>query len=129
MKSDHSLTSQQTGQETGSVLSERKEGFSLQWLLLWWSTGSRQQTPVAVAVGSRVLCHYCHGLCYSTTLGIFPDHGLNQCPLHCKADSSPRDYQGNPEKKIFYASGMGSGTQVEYKVSGLRAAWSFPCQH
>ena len=33
------------------------------------------------------LCNYCHGLCCSTTHGIFPDHGSNQCPLHCKADS------------------------------------------
>ena len=28
---------------------------------------------------------------------IFPDRGLNPCPLHCQGDSQPLDHQGSPE--------------------------------
>ena len=28
-----------------------------------------------------------HGLSCPAACGIFPDQGLNQCPLHCKANS------------------------------------------
>ena len=55
-------------------------GFSLQWLLLLQSTGSR-------AVAHRLSC--------STACGIFLDQGLNPCTLHCKADSQPLGYQGS----------------------------------
>ena len=73
------------------------EGFSLQWLLLLWSTGSRHAgfsscgTRVSVVVahwlksaGSVVVAH---GLSCSTACGIFPDQGSNPCPLHWQADS------------------------------------------
>ena len=51
--------------------------FSLQWLLLLWSTGSRAQASVVEV--PRFSC--------SAACGIFPDQGSDQCPLHCKADS------------------------------------------
>ena len=50
-------------------------GFSLQWLLLLWSTGYRHPGFVA------------QGLSCSAVCGIFPDHGSNPCPLHWQADS------------------------------------------
>ena len=33
-----------------------------------------------------------HGLICPTACGIFPDHGLNLCPLHCQGDSLPLDH-------------------------------------
>ena len=56
-------------------------GFSLWGLLLLQSTGS-----VVVA----------HGCGCSAACGIFPDQGLNPCPLHWQADSWPLDHQGCP---------------------------------
>ena len=34
--------------------------------------------------------------------GIFPDRGLDWCPLHCKADSLPLDHQGRPSGHLFF---------------------------
>ena len=33
-----------------------------------------------------------HRLSCSAACGIFPDQGLNLCPLHCKADPEPLDH-------------------------------------
>ena len=55
----------------------RCAGFSLSWLLLLWSTGSRHAGSVVVV----------HGLSCSVACGIFPDQGSNPCPLHWQADS------------------------------------------
>ena len=52
-------------------------GFSLQWLPLLWSTGSRHAGSVVVA--QELSC--------SAARGIFPDQGLNSCFLHWQADS------------------------------------------
>ena len=52
-------------------------GFSLQWLLLLRSVGSRHLGLVVVA----------HVLSRSMACGIFPDQGSNLYPLHCKVDS------------------------------------------
>ena len=41
-----------------------------------------------------------HGLSCSTACGIFPDQGLNPCPLHWQADSQPLCHQGSP-KTLF----------------------------
>ena len=60
-------------------------GFSLLWLLLWQSTGSRHTGSVVVV----------HGLSCSATCGIFPDQGSNPCPLHWQADSYPLCHQGS----------------------------------
>ena len=35
---------------------------------------------------------------YSMACGIFPIQGSNLCPLHCKANSYPLDYQGSSRK-------------------------------
>ena len=32
---------------------------------------------------------------------IFPDYGLNLCPLHRETDSQPLDHQGSPEFANF----------------------------
>ena len=53
----------------------RCAGFSLWWLLLLLSTGSRALVAVAC------------GLSCSTACEIFPDQGSNPCPLHWQVDS------------------------------------------
>ena len=64
----------------------RCAGFSLQWLLLLWSTGSRRVSSVVVA----------HGLSCSAACGIFPDQGSNPVPCtgrripnHCATRKVP----------------------------------------
>ena len=52
-------------------------GFSLWWLLLLWSTGSRRAGSVVVV----------HGLSCSAARGIFLDQGSNPCPLLWQVDS------------------------------------------
>ena len=61
-------------------------GLSLSWPLLLWSTGSRRAGSVVVA----------HGPSCSAACGIFPDQGLNPCPLHWQADSQPLHHEGSP---------------------------------
>ena len=72
--------------------SSRCAGLSLSWPLLLRSTGSRRAGSVLVA--HRPSC--------SAACGIFPDQGLNSCPLHWQADSQPLRHQGSPE---FFKSG------------------------
>ena len=60
--------------------------FSLRWLLLLWSMGSRRAGSVAAA----------HGLSCSAACGIFLDQGSNPCPLHWQAGSQPLRHQGSP---------------------------------
>ena len=55
------------------------------------STGSRRAGSAIVA----------HGSSCSAACGIFPDQGLNPCPLHWQADSQPLRHQGSP-KWLFY---------------------------
>ena len=72
-------------------------GFSLQWLLLLRSTGSRHvgfsscglRAPVVVVCGlqSAGSVVVAHGLSCSAACGIFPNQGLNLCPLHWQVDS------------------------------------------
>ena len=59
--------------------------FSLQWLLLLWSTGSRRAG--FSSCGSRASVVVAHGLSCSAACEIFPDQGSNPCPLHWQADS------------------------------------------
>ena len=54
--------------------------------LLLRSTCSRRAGSVVVA----------HGPSCSAACGIFPDQGLNPCPLHWQADSQPLCHQGSP---------------------------------
>ena len=60
---------------SGSYSSLQSLGFSLWWLLLLWSTGSRASVVVA------------QGLSCSLACGIFLDQGLNLCSPHWQADS------------------------------------------
>ena len=62
---------------SGSYSLLRCAGFSLWWLLLLRSTGSRCAGSVVVV----------HGLSCSVACGIFPDQGSHPCPLHWQADS------------------------------------------
>ena len=62
---------------SGGYSSLRCAGFSLWWLLLLRSTGSRHAGSVVVA----------HGLSCYAACGIFPGQGSNPCPLHWQADS------------------------------------------
>ena len=76
---------------SGGYSSLQCTGFSLRWPLLLRSTGSRRAGSVIVA----------HGLSRSTACGIFPDQGLNPCPLHWQADSQPLHHQGSPVYLYF----------------------------
>ena len=91
---------------SGGYSSLRCMAFSLPWLLLLQSTGSRahglQQLQhmgsVVVArrlqsTGSVVVAHE---LSCSVACGIFRDQGSNPCPLHWQADSQPLRHQGSP---------------------------------
>ena len=71
---------------SGGHSSSRCVGLSLSRPLLLRSTGSRHAGSVIVA----------HGPSCSAACGIFPDQGLNPCPLHCQADSQPLRHQGSP---------------------------------
>ena len=53
--------------------------------------------------GSRVLGSVvvAHGLSCPSACGIFPDQGLNPCPLHWREDSYPLDHQGSPYIQCF----------------------------
>ena len=55
------------------------------------SIGSRRAGSVVVA----------HGPSCSAACGIFPDQGLNPCPLHWQADSQPLHHQGSPSYLYF----------------------------
>ena len=77
---------------SGGHSSSRRAGLSLSWPLLLQSTGSRRAGSVIVAQGPSC----------SAARGIFPDQGLNPCPLHWQADSQPLRHQGNPNVTFFY---------------------------
>ena len=71
---------------SGGHSSSQCTGLSLSRPLLLRSTGSRRAGSVIVA--HRPSC--------SAACGIFPDQGLNPCPLHWQADSQPLRHQGSP---------------------------------
>ena len=71
-------------------------GFSLQWLLFFWSTGCRHMGSVVAA----------HRLCCSTACGIFPDQGSNPCPLHWQVNCLALDHQGSPEIIKLFTLGI-----------------------
>ena len=69
--------------------------------LLLRSTGSRHARSVVVA----------HGPSRSAACGIFPDQGLNPCPLHWQADSQPLRHQGSPIPSSSLPSMLCNGLQ------------------
>ena len=71
---------------SGGHSSSQCAGLSLSRPLLLWSTGSRHAGSVIVA----------HGSSCSAACGIFPNQGLNPCPLHWEADSRPLHHHGSP---------------------------------
>ena len=76
----------------------RSWGYSLQWLLLLQSIGSR-------AVG---LTTFTHGLSCPEACWIFPDQGFNPGPLHWPVDSLPLDHQGSmPSSSILSSNTEG----------------------
>ena len=79
---------------SGGHSSSRCAGLSLSRPLLLRSTGSRCAGSVIVA----------HGPSCSAVCGVFPDQGLNPCPLHWQADSQPLRHQGSPLVDFFIFS-------------------------
>ena len=75
----------------------RYVGFSLRWLLMLWSTGSRcagfsscgsgLSSYGSQALGAQASVVVAHGLSCSVACGIFPDQESNPRPLHWQADS------------------------------------------
>ena len=90
---------------SGGHSSSRCAGLSLSRPLLLRSTGSRHTGSVIVA----------HGPICSVACGIFPDQGLNPCPLHWQADSQPLHHQGSPRER-FLKTGWGTGV-MGYMIS------------
>ena len=78
---------------SGGHSSSRCAGLSLSRPLLLRSAGSRRAGSVVVA----------HGPSCSVACGIFPDQGLNPCPLHWQADSQPLRHQGSPAFLFKYS--------------------------
>ena len=68
--------------------------FSLRWLLLLQSTGSRHAGSIVVA----------HRLTCFKACGIFSEQGSNLCPLHCKAESLPLDHHRSSWKPSLQVS-------------------------
>ena len=76
---------------SGGHSSSQCGGLSLSRPLLLRSTGSRRAGSAIVA----------HGPSRSAACGIFPDQGLNPCPLHWQADSQPLRHQGSPVQVLL----------------------------
>ena len=68
--------------------------FSLQWLLVLQSMGSRALGPQWLQHGTSAVV--VRTLSRSPASGIFPDRGLSLGPMHWQADSEPRDHQESP---------------------------------
>ena len=99
-------------------------GFSLRWFLLLQNTGSRWSGSVVEALG----------LSCSAACGIFPDQGLNYCPLHWQADSYPLCHQGSPLTSLSVKvknnsvwSRDGSARYTEVIMKHWAAAVPQPC--
>ena len=87
-------------QRVGTTLQLWGAGFSLRWLLLLQSVGSRVSRLQKLRhVGSAVVVHR---LSSSKACGTFPDQGWNQGPLQWQADS-------RGSTSIF----MGNGGQID----------------
>ena len=99
-------------------------GFSLRCFLSLQSTGSRWSGSVVEALG----------LSCSAACGIFPDQGMNHCPLHWQADSYSLCHQGSPLTSLLVKvknnsiwSRDGSARYTEVILIHWAAAVSQPC--
>ena len=111
---------------SGGYSSLQCAGFSLRWLLLLWSMGSRRagfgscsmQAQQLWLMGSRAQAQQlqCVGLSCSVACGIFPDQGSNPCPLHWQADSQPLHHQGRPVLSIFASYFWGTGVRYDIHI-------------
>ena len=85
------------------------------------STGSRRTGSVVVA----------HGPSCSTACGIFPDQGLNPCPLHWQADSQPLHHQGSPTGSFNQDFRINPGSSEDRikkeQSSSIRGRWQRHC--
>ena len=79
---------------------------SLSQPLLFQSTGSRRAGSATVA--HRPSC--------STACGIFPDQGLNPCPLHWQEDAQPLHHQGSSAPFFFH--------KIALAIQGLLCFWT-----
>ena len=70
---------------SGGYSSLQGAGFSLRWLLLLRSTGSRCAGFSSCGAWASVVV--AHQLTCSAACGIFPDQSSNPCPLHWQGDS------------------------------------------
>ena len=96
---------------SGGHSSSQCADLSLSRPLLLRSTGSRRAGSVIVA----------HGPSSSAACGIFPDQGLNPCPLHWQADSQPLRHQGSPTTCLILGS---SATQHVPGLATSHSTWS-----
>ena len=83
---------------------------------------------VASLVGSTVSRAWAsvvvvHRLSWPTVCGIFPDQGLNPCPLHWQEDSQPLDHQGDVLGAVRQESRPGGGARDLEVESEL--GWSY----
>ena len=98
----------------GSLL--RRAGFSLQWLLLLRSTGSRRAGFSSCGAWASVVV--AHGLSCSVTCGVFLDQGSNPCPLHWQVDSQPLCHQGSPTALVLKKLNRYKYVEHAFSVAG-----------
>ena len=86
---------------SGGCSSLRCMGFSLQWLLLLWSTGA--WAPWLRLAGSRAWAQWLWHMRFSCSEACesFPDQGLNLCPLRWRVHSYPLYHWGSPKNEIL----------------------------
>ena len=74
-----------------------EHGLQARGLQQLWHAGSVVVAHRLQSTGSVVVVHR---LSCSAACGIFPEQGLNPCPLHWQVDSQPLHHQGSPY--LFY---------------------------
>ena len=129
----------------GSTLWLQCAGFSLKWLLLLQSTGSRVHGPpqlwhvgsavAAPRLWSRGSVVVAHDLSCSTACGFFPDQGSNPCPLQWQVGSLSLSHERIPRQqfsdsntdctsysrvaKPYYVNGTASSQLLRQKMKEL----------
>ena len=112
----------------GGYSSLQCAGFSLLWLLLLQSTGSRAQQFQSWHEGSIVLVPrlqstgstpVAHGINFSTVWGVFSDPVLNLCLMHWQADSLPLRHENENHSVVSDSQGP----------HGLYSPWNSPAQN